>query len=147
MNIKNRRAYFDYEIVEKFTAGIILTGTEIKSVRNGEATINEAYCIFKKDELHIKGMNIAEYVFANLNNHDPMRVRKLLLNKRELNKLQTKTKEKGFTIIPLHMFLSERGFAKLEIGLGRGKKTHDKRDTIKARDSKREIDRIKKMNF
>lgn len=145
LNIQNRRAHYDYEILEKFEAGIKLMGTEIKSIRAGEATINEAYCyINKKLELFIKGMHIAEYTQGSHYNHDPLRERKLLLHKRELQKLWNKTREKGFTIIPLKVFINERGFAKVEIALARGKKSFDKRETIKAKDVKREMDRAMK---
>lgn len=147
IHIKNKRAYFDYEMIDKFTAGIQITGTEIKSIRQGKASINEAFCVFKKDELYVRNMHIAEYVFGNVNNHDPVRTRKLLLTKKELTKLKSRVTEKGLTIVPLHLFISQRGFAKLEIGLGRGKKTHDKRESIKERDSKREIDRVKKSGY
>ncbi len=144
INIKNKRAYFDYEIVEKFVAGIQLSGTEIKSIRMGRAGVVDSYCYFIKGELWVKGINISEYFYGTFNNHAPKRERKLLLNKKELNKLERKTKESGLTIIPLRMFINDRGFAKLEIGLAKGKKQHDKRETLKAKDSRRELDRIKK---
>jgi len=146
INIKNKRAYFDYEIIEKFVAGIQLSGTEIKSVRAGRASLVESYCYFIKGELWVKGMNISEYFYGTFNNHAPHRVRKLLLNKKELKKLDRKTKESGLTIIPLRMFLNERGIAKLEIALAKGKKKHDKRETLKAKDQKLEMDRARK-NF
>ena len=141
MEIKNRSAYFEYFIDDKYTAGIMLTGTEIKSLRTGKASFNDSYCIFHKEELFIKSFHIAEYAFGNLNNHDPLRERKLLLNKRELKKIETKLKEKGYTLIPLRLFFNEKNLAKVEIGLGKGKKMHDKRETIKQRDTDREIKR------
>ena len=141
MEIKNRSAYFEYFIDDKYTAGIMLTGTEIKSLRTGKASFNDSYCIFHKGELFIKSFHIAEYAFGNLNNHDPLRERKLLLNKRELKKIEIKLKEKGYTLIPLRLFFNEKNLAKVEIGLGKGKKMHDKRETIKQRDSDREIKR------
>lgn len=144
INIKNKRAYFDYEILEKYVAGIQLSGTEIKSIRMGRAGVVDSYCYFVSGELWVKGINISEYFYGTFNNHMPTRERKLLLNKKELYKLERKTKESGLTIIPLRMFLNDRGFAKLEIGLAKGKKQHDKRETLKAKDSKREIDRVKK---
>ena len=141
MEIKNRSAYFEYFIDDKYTAGVMLTGTEIKSLRTGKASFNDSYCIFHKGELFIKSFHIAEYAFGNLNNHDPLRERKLLLNKRELKKIETKLKEKGYTLIPLRLFFNEKNLAKVEIGLGKGKKLHDKRETIKQRDTDREIKR------
>jgi SsrA-binding protein len=141
MEIKNRSAYFEYFIDDKYTAGIMLTGTEIKSLRTGKASFNDSYCIFHKGELFIKSFHIAEYAFGNLNNHDPLRERKLLLNKRELKKIETRLKEKGYTLIPLRLFFNEKNLAKVEIGLGKGKKLHDKRETIKQRDTDREIKR------
>jgi SsrA-binding protein len=141
MEIKNRSAYFEYFIDDKYTAGIMLTGTEIKSLRTGKASFNDSYCIFHKGELFIKSFHIAEYAFGNLNNHDPLRERKLLLNKRELKKIETRLKEKGYTLIPLRLFFNEKNLAKVEIGLGKGKKMHDKRETIKQRDTEREIKR------
>ena len=141
MEIKNRSAYFEYFIDDKYTAGIMLTGTEIKSLRTGKASFNDSYCIFHKGELFIKSFHIAEYAFGNLNNHDPLRERKLLLNKRELKKIETNLKEKSYTLIPLRLFFNEKNQAKVEIGLGKGKKLHDKRETIKQRDTDREIKR------
>ncbi len=145
VNISNRRAYFDFEILDKLTAGIMLTGTEIKSIREGKANINEAFCIVTKDdELFIRNMHITEYSRGSYYNHEPLRPRKLLLNKKEIVRWGSKIKEKGLTLVPLKVFLSDRGFIKIEIGLAKGKKTHDKRDSIKAKDSKREIDRVMK---
>jgi len=144
INIKNKRAYFDYEIIEKWVAGIQLVGTEIKSIRGGKASVGEAYCRFTHDDLYVVNMNISEYDFGNINNHESRRDRKLLLNKKELVKLQKKIKESGLTIIPLRMFLNDRGLAKLEIGLAKGKKTHDKRETLKQKDARRDMDRAMK---
>jgi SsrA-binding protein len=144
MEIKNRQAYFEYYIDDKYVAGIMLTGTEVKSLREGKASFNDSYCIFNKGELWIKSFHISEYSHGTVNNHDPVRERKLLLNKRELKKLEAKIKEKGYTIIPLRLFFNEKNLAKLEIGLGKGKKLHDKRETIKQRDTERELKRYVK---
>ncbi|HRG27076.1 MAG: SsrA-binding protein SmpB [Chitinophagales bacterium] len=141
LNIRNKRATFEYEIIDRYVAGIVLRGSEIKSVRDGRASINEAYCMFKEGELWVKNLNISEYKQATVWQHEPLRMRKLLLSKKELGKLLAKVKERGYTIVPLKMFLNERGFAKLEIALARGKKTHDKRNSIKAKDEKRDLDR------
>lgn len=141
MAIKNRSAFFEYYIEDKYTAGLVLTGTEVKSIREGKASFNDSYCYFHKGELWIKSLHISEYSHGTYNNHDPLRERKLLLNKKEIKKLEGKIKEKGFTIVPLALFFTEKGLVKLEVGLGKGKKTHDKRETIKARDSEREIKR------
>lgn len=140
-NIRNRSAYFEYHIDDKYVAGLVLTGTEVKSIRAGKASFNDSYCYFHKGELWIKSLHISEYTHGTYNNHDPLRERKLLLSKKELKKLEAKIKEKGFTIVPLSIFFSEKGLVKMEIGLGKGKKLHDKRETIKARDSEREIKR------
>lgn len=139
--IKNKRATFDYEIIERYTAGLQLFGTEIKSIRDGKASLTDTYCTFIKDELWVKNMHIATYFFGTYNNHDVRRDRKLLLNKKELNKLARATRETGLTIIPLRMFINEKGLAKLEIGLAKGKKNYDKRQSIKEKDAKREMDR------
>lgn len=144
INIRNKRATFEFQIEDTFVAGIQLTGTEIKSIRDGKASISEAYCLFHRDELFVKGIHITEYKQGSYNNHEPVRERKLLLKKREMLKLQSKVSERGYTIIPLKLFINERGWAKLEIALARGKKTHDKRETIKERESKRELDRVMK---
>jgi SsrA-binding protein len=144
MEIKNRQAYFEYYIDDKYVAGIVLTGTEVKSLREGKASFNDSYCIFNKGELWIKSFHISEYSHGTVNNHDPIRERKLLLSKRELKKLAAKIKEKGYTIIPLRLFFNEKNLAKLEIGLGKGKKLHDKRETIKQRDTERELKRYVK---
>src|SRR5579875_3191813 len=139
MEIKNRSAYFEYYIDDKYIAGIMLTGTEVKSLRAGKASFNDSYCIFHQGELFIRSLHIAEYTFGTINNHDPVRERKLLLNKRELKKLESRIKEKGYTIVPLRIFFNEKSLAKVEIGLGKGKKLHDKRESIKQRDTEREI--------
>lgn len=144
INIKNKKAYFDYEIDEKFTAGMVLTGTEIKSLRQGKASLVDSYCFFNGPELFIKGMNIGTYDPGTHFNHMPIRDRKLLLKKIELRKLQRKVKEKGFTIIPLLLFISDTGYAKVEIGLAKGKREYDKRETIKQKDVERELDRARK---
>ena len=144
INIRNKRAYFEFEILEKFVAGIQLAGTEIKSIRSSKASIVEAYCRFTRNELYIVNMNVSEYDFGNINNHEARRDRKLLLNKKELEKLKKKTKESGLTIVPLRMFMNDRGLAKLEIGLAKGKKTHDKRENLKEKDAKRDMDRAMK---
>lgn len=144
MEIKNKQAYFEYFIDDKYVAGIVLTGTEVKSLREGKASFNDSYCIFNAGELWIRSFHISEYSHGTVNNHDPIRERKLLLNKRELKKLQGKIKEKGYTIVPLRLFFNEKNLAKLEIGLGKGKKLHDKRETIKQRDTERELKRYVK---
>jgi SsrA-binding protein len=146
VNIKNKKAFFNYEILEKYEAGLQLTGTEIKSIRNGKASINEAYCYFKNGELFVKNMYIAEYEQGTFYNHEPRRERKLLLHKQELQKLEKKLEQKGLTIIPLRLYINKRGWAKLEIGLAKGKKLYDKRETIKERDVKRDLGR-KLKNF
>jgi len=144
INIRNKKAWHDYEFLEHFTAGMQLTGTEIKSIRAGKASLVDAYCYFNENELWVKGMHISEYDFGNLNNHDPKRDRKLLLNRKELKKLAKNVKEKGLTIIALRIFLAGNGYAKLEIALARGKKEYDKREDLKKKDSKRELDRMMK---
>lgn len=143
--IKNKRAEFDYEFIEKFTAGIVLCGTEIKSIRAGKANLTDSFCYFVNGELYIKGLHISEYWWGNLNNHNPIRDRKLLLTKKELKKLDRKRKEKGFTIIAYRMYISEKGFAKLNIALAKGKKSYDKRESIKEKDIKRDLDRSYKL--
>ncbi len=142
VRIKNKKAGFLYEFIDKYVAGIQLLGTEIKSIKSGKASLTEAYCIFEGGELFVKNMNISEYEKRGYMNHDTRRERKLLLTKKELTKLEKKIKEKGFTIIPIVMFINEKGLAKLEIALARGKKQFDKREDIKKRDTKREIDRM-----
>jgi SsrA-binding protein len=142
--IKNKKASHDYEFLEKYIAGIKLLGTEIKSIRLGKATLADSYCFFSEGELYLRGMHISEYWWGNLNNHDPLRDRKLLLNKRELNKIERKTKESGLTIIVIKVFLNDRGLAKTEIAISKGKKEYDKRETLKRKDSERELDRVRK---
>lgn len=144
INIKNRKARFQYDILEKYTAGIQLVGTEIKAIREGKAGIAESFCEFHKGELFAINMNIQEYSHASHFNHDPRSERKLLLNKSELRKLHKKVANTGLTIIPLRLFINKRGLAKLEIALCKGKKLYDKRNAIKKRESKRRLDRIKK---
>ena len=141
MEIKNRSAFHEYFFDDKYIAGMIQTGTEVKSLRAGRASFNDSYCMLNKGEFWIKSLHIAEYSHGSVNNHDPLRERKLLLQKRELKKIQGKLKEKGYTLIPLRIFFSEKNLAKVEIGLGKGKKLHDKRETIKARDVEREMKR------
>jgi SsrA-binding protein len=144
INIKNKRASFEYEFLEKFTAGIQLTGTEIKSIRAGKASIVEGYCFMKNGELFIKNMYIAEYEQGSYNNHNPKRDRKLLLNRTELNKLEKKKKDVGLTIVPLKVFINKNGYAKMDIALAKGKKMHDKRHDLKDKDAKRQMDRVMK---
>lgn len=141
ISIKNKRATFDYEILDRYVAGIQLFGTEIKSIRAGKASITETYCTFLGTELWVKNMNISTYIFGTYNNHEPRRDRKLLLTKKELNKLLRGTRETGNTIVPIKLFINEKGLAKLEIGLARGKKNYDKRQSLKEKDDKREMDR------
>jgi SsrA-binding protein len=144
MDIKNRSAYHEYFIEDKYDAGMVLVGTEVKSIREGKVSFVDSFCVFQKGELWVKNMHIAEYRFGTSNNHLAVHDRKLLLSKRELRKLENKIKEKGYTIVPLKIFFNDKGYAKLEIGLGRGKKVYDKRETIKARDTDREIKRYLK---
>ena len=147
INIKNKRARFEYELIDEYTAGIILTGTEIKSIRNSKASIAESFCEFNhKGELFTVNMHIEEYAFGTRFNHKPKAQRKLLLNKKELDKLYKAVKNGGLTIVPLRLFINDKGFAKIRIALARGKKLYDKRETIKDRENKRDLDRVKK-NF
>jgi len=143
--IRNKKASHDYEFIEKFIAGIKLSGTEIKSLRLGKATISDSYCFFSNGEMFIRGMHIAEYWWGNLNNHDPLRERKLLLTTRELRKIERKIKESGLTIIVIKVFINDRGLAKAEIAISRGKKEYDKRETLKRKDASREMDRMRKV--
>jgi SsrA-binding protein len=143
INIKNRQAFFNYEILDKVIAGIALMGTEIKSIREGRVNLQDSFCYFNRNEAFVKGMNILPYSEGTHYNHEAARERKLLLKKSELTKLEAKTDQKGFALIPLRIFINERGLAKLEIGVAKGKKMHDKRETIKERDVKRELSRIK----
>ncbi|MFB2118810.1 SsrA-binding protein SmpB [Parapedobacter sp. 2B3] len=144
IHIKNKKAYFEYHVLDTYIAGIRLLGTEIKSIREGKANINDAFCSFFENDLYIRNMHIAEYSHGSFYNHEAKRDRQLLLTKKELKKLKTKADERGFTIVPLRMFISKRGFAKVEIALAQGKKDFDKRDAIKERDSKRELARVMK---
>lgn len=144
INIKNRKASFEYHLLERFEAGVRLLGTEIKSIRQGKANINDSFCSFIDGELYIRNMHIAEYSHGSFYNHEAKRNRKLLLHKREIKKLETKLQERGFTIIPLRIFINNRGFAKIEIALAQGKKLYDKREAIKERDNKRELARFLK---
>lgn len=144
INIKNKKASFEYELLEKFISGMQLAGTEIKSVRNGKVSLNDAYCQFYGSELFAKNIHISEYELGTHNNHPAKRDRKLLLHKKELQKLERKTKESGLTIVPTRLFINDRGLAKLEIALARGKKMYDKRETLKQKDSRREMDRMMK---
>ncbi len=141
MAIENRSAYHHYFIEQNFTAGMVLAGTEVKSIREGKVSFNDSYCYFEKNELWVKSLHIAEYKFGTYTNHLPTADRKLLLTKREIKKLVAKVKEGGVTIVPLKIFFSENGFAKMEIGLGKGKKNYDKRETLKEKDVTREIKR------
>jgi len=145
ITIKNKKASHDYEFLEKFIAGIILSGTEIKSLRLGKATLSDSYCFFNNGELFIKGMHIAEYWWGNLNNHDPLRERKLLLTSRELRKIERKIKESGLTIIVIKVFINDRGLAKAEIAISKGKKQYAKRETLKRKEASREMDRMRKV--
>lgn len=145
VNIKNKRARFEFEIIDTYTAGIVLTGTEIKSIRDSKASIAESFCEFNdKGELFAINMTIEEYLYGTYYNHKPKAERKLLLNKRELKKLQKEVNTKGMTIVPMRLYINDNGLAKIEIALAKGKKLYDKRDTIKDRDVKRDLDRIKK---
>jgi SsrA-binding protein len=142
--IRNRSAYHEYFIEEKYDAGMVLAGTEVKSIREGKVSFADSFCVFFKSELWVRNLHIAEYRFGTTYNHIAVHDRKLLLNRKELRKLENKLKDKGYTIIPLRIFLSEKGLIKMEIGLGRGKKLYDKRETIKERDTQREIKRFLK---
>lgn len=141
INIKNRKAEFEYFLLTKYTAGIVLTGTEIKSIRSGKANLTDAYCLFENNELWVRGMHISEYLQGSYNNHLPKRDRKLLLTKRELRRIQSKLKEKGTTVIPSLLFINEKGLAKLDIHIARGKKMYDKREAIKEKDARRAAER------
>ena len=144
INIRNKRATFDYEILEEFIAGVVLVGTEIKSIRAGKASLTDSYCYFQDGELWIRGVNISEYDWGTCNNHVPRRDRKLLLQRKELNKLQRQLQDRGLTVVGLRLFLNERGFAKIVIGLARGRKAYDKREYLKENDAKREMDKAMK---
>jgi SsrA-binding protein len=144
VHIKNKRASFDYELSDRFIAGMQLFGTEIKSIREGKAGLSDAYCLFDGNELWVRNMHVSEYKFGSFSNHEIRRDRKLLLNRRELQKLQRATRETGYTIIPTLLFINEKGLAKLEIALARGKKNYDKRQTLKEKEDKRYMDRAMK---
>ena len=145
INIKNRKASFSYQLIDKYNAGIVLLGTEIKSIRNNNANMSDAYCTFIDGELWLKNLHINEYSNSSQKNHEPKRSRKLLLNRIELNKIESKVKEKGMTIVPIRLFSNEKGKIKLEISLAKGKKLFDKRESIKEKDIKRDLDRLKKI--
>ena len=142
VNIMNRKAHFNYEIGDTFTAGMVLTGTEIKSIREGKASLADSYCIVDRGEVWIKGMHVAEYFYGSYNNHVARRDRKLLLSKKEIAKIEKESSDAGFTIVPLRIFISDKGYAKIVIGIGKGKKSYDKRQSIKEREDKRNIDRL-----
>ena len=141
LELSNRKAYHEYFFETTYTAGIVLAGTEIKSLRTGKASFNDSYCIFHKGELYVKSLHISEYAFGTYANHEPLQERKLLLQKKELKKLEAKSREKGYSIIPLRIFINEKGLAKMDIGLGKGKKHFDKRETIKTREQDRDVKR------
>jgi len=138
---RNRSAYHEYFIDDKYEAGMVLTGTEVKSIRQGKVSFNDIYCLLHKGEVFVKSLHIAEYSHGNINNHQPDRDRKLLLQKREIRKIESKLKEKGYTLVPLRIYFNEKGLAKMDIGLGKGKKLHDKRETLRKKDVEREMKR------
>ena len=142
ISIRNKRATYDFEILDTYIAGIVLTGTEIKSLRLGKASLTDCYCCFNNGELFVRGMNISEYHWGTYNNHMPKRDRKLLLNRKELLKLQRSLQDKGLSVVGLKLFINERGLAKLQIGLGKGRKSFDKREYIKERDARKEISQV-----
>lgn len=142
ISIKNKKAYFDYEMLDTYTAGIKLLGTEIKSIRESKASIKEAYCYVSNGEIFVKNMHITEYANGGYVNHEPYRLRKLLLNKKEIEKIEKKLKDVGITLVPLLLFINEKGLAKLEIGVAKGKKLYDKRESLKQKDTKRDMDRL-----
>ncbi len=147
VEIVNRKAKFEYKLLDFYEAGLMLTGTEVKSLRAGEANLTDAFCYFQKGELYVKNLFIAEYKLGTHYNHEARRLRKLLLHRQELKKLERRVTEKGFTIIPYRLYFNDRGLAKLEVALAQGKASYDKRDSIRERDNKREMDRIKKMRL
>ena len=147
IEIVNRKAKFEYHFLSEYSAGIVLSGTEIKSIRAGNANLKDAFCFFKKGELFVKNMFIAEYKYGTYNNHEPRRLRKLLLKKAELRKLDKKVKEKGYAIVPYKLYISDRGLAKLMIALAQGKRAYDKRDAIKEREQKRDLNRLNKIKL
>ncbi|MDE6400739.1 MAG: SsrA-binding protein SmpB, partial [Muribaculaceae bacterium] len=138
VNIKNRKATFNYEIGDTYTAGMVLTGTEIKSIRSGKANLSDSYCVVDHGEVWVKGMHVSEYFYGSYNNHEARRDRKLLLNRKEISKIEKQSSDAGFTIVPLRIFISEKGFAKMVIGIGKGKKEYDKRQSIKEREDRRD---------
>lgn len=142
VNIKNKKARFDYEISDTYVAGIVLTGTEIKSIRDGKASLTDTYCVVERGEVWVKGMNISEYFYGSYNNHVARRDRKLLLNKKEIAKIAKQSEDAGFTIVPMRVFINDRGLAKMQIGIGRGRKQYDKRQSIREREDKRNMDRM-----
>lgn len=142
INIKNKKARFNYEITDTYTAGLVLTGTEIKSIREGKASLTDSYCIVERGEVWVKGMHIAEYFYGSYNNHIARRDRKLLLSHKEIDKITKQSSDAGYTIVPLRLFINDKGYAKLVIGIGKGKKQYDKRQTIKEREDKRNLDRL-----
>ncbi len=142
INIRNKRATFDYELLDTYTAGIVLTGTEIKSIRQGKASLVDTYCLFENGELWVRNMHIAEYFYGTYNNHEARRDRKLLLNRNEMKKIVRLTKETGFTIVPTRLFINDRGLAKMVIAIAKGKKTHDKRQSLREKEDKRSMDRM-----
>lgn len=142
VNIRNKRARFDYEISDTYIAGIVLTGTEIKSIRQGKASLTDTYCLVENGEVWVKGMNISEYFYGSYNNHETRRDRKLLLNRKEISKIAKAAEDTGFTIVPMKVFINDKGLAKMQIGIGRGKKQFDKRQSIREREDKRNIDRM-----
>jgi len=143
INIKNRKASFEFQFIDKFVAGIVLQGSEIKSIREGKVNLQESYCVIYKNEAYVKELHIAQYKEASYNNHEPKRERKLLLSKREIKKLAAKSQEQGLTIVPIRMFITNKGLAKLEIALAKGKKLHDKRHDIKEKDLKKDLERLR----
>jgi SsrA-binding protein len=143
INIRNRQATYEFELLDKYVAGLVLMGTEIKSIREGKVNLQDGYCYFNNGELFVKGINITPYAQGTHYNHEAQRERKLLLKKTELKKLERKSEEKGLTMVPVRLFINDRGYAKLEVALARGKKLHDKRESIKDRDAKRELNKLK----
>jgi len=141
VELKNRQIFYEYFIDSRYEAGMVLLGTEVKSMREGKVSFNDSYCLIDKGEIWLKSLHIAEYSHGTVNNHDPLRDRKLLLQKREIKKIETKLKEKGYTLVPLRIFFNEKNLAKIEIGLAKGKKLHDKRESIKQKDVEREMKR------
>ncbi len=142
VNIKNKKAHFNYEIGDTYTAGMVLTGTEIKSIREGRANLTDSYCVVDHGEVLVKVMHVSEYFYGSYNNHESRRDRKLLLSKKEIAKIAKQSSDAGFTIVPLRIFINEKGYAKIVIGIGKGKKEYDKRQTIKEREDRRDIDRM-----